>query len=557
MGSSPKAAVEKKTAAAFYFNPMGPGNFIKLVGAVVCFLGWPGSAVAAEMPPDFLWARKAGAADSEESRGLAVALDALGNCYVTGLFFGVNSLGSTNLVSSGLDDVFVAKYDTNGNLLWARKAGGPGSDEGWAIAVDPAGNAFVTGLFQETANFGNTNLSAQGESDLFVAKYDSTGGLVWARRAGGNDFDEGHGVALDAAGNAYLTGYFNGTATFGSQSLTSFSVSNAVFVAKCDGNGNFLWARKAGGNFDAEGNAIAVEGTTNVYVVGAFAGTATFATTNIVGAGPNGLSDAFLAKYDSAGNFLWVRKAGGNGIDEAFSVASDPSGNVALTGKISGAAAFGSINLTGNGADIFVAKYDRDGNVLWARKAGGNSAIYGDSGFAVRIDMDGNAVVAGYFSSTANFGSTNLSTAGFDDIFVAKYDAAGALLWARKAGGANLDIGYGLGLDSSGNAYVTGFFSGTAAFDGMSLTSGAGDGARNIFITKLGRLVLPGLRITKSAEGVTLSWPASASDYYLEMSSNLLVSNWTIVAAPTNIVGESRVVLLPASGEQKFFRLRK
>jgi len=125
-------------------------------------------AVAAELPPDFLWTRRAGGSDMDT--GCGVAVDGSGNVFVTGYFIGTNMFGTTNLISSGAEDVFVAKYDSAGTLLWARKAGGSAYDEGRAIAVDAAGNAFVAGLFQGTASFGATNLSSSGQSDIFLAK---------------------------------------------------------------------------------------------------------------------------------------------------------------------------------------------------------------------------------------------------------------------------------------------------------------------------------------------------------------------------------------------------
>src|SRR5207247_1001404 len=138
-----------------------------------------------------------------------------------------------------------------------------------------------------------------------------------------------------------------------------------------------------GGTLDDVGNGIAVDGATNVYVTGYFADIVTFGGTNLTAAGTNDFSDIFLAKYDAAGNFLWVRQAGGTGDDRGNGVAVDAGGNVSITGQFIGTAAFGGGNLiaSGNGPDIFVSRYSSSGNLLWARRAGGNNAIYGDAGF--------------------------------------------------------------------------------------------------------------------------------------------------------------------------------
>src|SRR5688572_21766921 len=154
-------------------------------------------ASSGEPLPEIAWARKAGSGESEQGR--AIAADANGNIYVAGYFSETTSFGTTNLVSSGTEDVFVAKYTPSGALLWARRAGGNEYDEGRGIAVDASGNVYVTGLFQNTASFPGTNLSSSGASDVFVAKYNTQGTLLWARKAGGNGYDEAYALAIDGA----------------------------------------------------------------------------------------------------------------------------------------------------------------------------------------------------------------------------------------------------------------------------------------------------------------------------------------------------------------------
>ncbi len=519
----------------------------------LAFGGW--LAAAAEAPPDFLWTHQAGGKDTDA--GCGVAVDNSGNVFVTGYFFGTNSFGATNLISAGEDDIFVAKYDSAGNLLWARRAGGSASDEGLAVAADAAGNAFVTGLFQGTASFGTTNLTSSGQSDIFLAKYGPAGTLLWARKAGGNDFDEGHGLALDAAGDAYLTGYCTGTAAFGSINPASLGGSNNMFVAKCSSAGTFLWVRRAGGDSDDQGNAIAVDAATNVYVTGAFADNVTFANTNLSGTGTNGALDVFVAKYDSAGNFLWARKGGGSDNDQGYAIVADAAGNSYVAGQIFGTAAFSGTNVAGNGLDIFLSKYDGSGNLLWVRKAGGNNAIYGDGGFGVTLDPAGNVCVCGYFSGTANLGSTNIATSGFDDVFIAKYDTGGNLLWVRKAGGSNLDVAYAMAADRSGNLFLTGFFSDTAAFGAANLTATGPSPVRDIFITRLGVMAPPLLAISRAGDNLQLAWPASAADFLLESATVPTAPTWSTVLAPTNLVGSSRIVIMTNSNPKVFYRLRK
>ena len=178
---------------------------------------------------NWLWATKAGGTSNDY--GYSIALDDVGNTYVTGFFQGTATFGSTTITSSGFSDIFVAKMDTNGNWLWAKNGGGTSDDSASSITLDDYGNTYLTGRFQGAATFGSATLTSSGDIDIFVAKMDVNGNWLWATKAGGIDYDEGESISLDNAGNAHVTGYFTDTATFGSTSLTSSGNQN-IFVAK-------------------------------------------------------------------------------------------------------------------------------------------------------------------------------------------------------------------------------------------------------------------------------------------------------------------------------------
>ena len=139
------------------------------------------------------------------------------------------------------------------NWHWAKQAGGTSSEYGYGIAVDGSGNSFVTGSFNGTASFNGTSLSSVGGNDIFVAKYDAKGTLLWAKKAGGSNSDYGYGIALDGSGNSYVTGSFRDMASFNGTSLSSSGASD-IFVAKYDASGAFQWAKQAGGGYEDEGN---------------------------------------------------------------------------------------------------------------------------------------------------------------------------------------------------------------------------------------------------------------------------------------------------------------
>ncbi|HKQ37974.1 MAG TPA: SBBP repeat-containing protein [Verrucomicrobiae bacterium] len=503
--------------------------------------------VLAQSAPDLLWARRAGGNDSDT--GHSIAIDLSGNVYVAGAFYAMNDFGAVKLTSAGLSDIFIAKYDPDGNFLWARRAGGTGYDEARGIAVDASGNAYVTGLFQLTANFAPTNLVSAGQSDVFLAKYDPAGNLQWARRAGGNDFEESHAIRIDSSTNIYIAGYFDANANFGSSALHNNSGSSDIFIAKADPNGNFLWARQAGGNGEDIGDAIALDAAANVYVTGYFETNAVFETTTLVAAGTTGLRDMFLASYTSAGNFRWVRQAGGVGEDAGSAVAADDQGNVYVTGSFTTPATFTSTNLTGSGVDMFLAKYSSTGAFAWARRAGGNNAIYGDGGEGVALDGARNVYVTGFFSGTANFGTTNLATTGLDDIFLAKYNPAGTLQWARKLGGTDLDVAYAMAIDAATNICLSGSFYATATFGSTTFTS---FGLDDSIVVRFGTAPRPYLAAAKSGTNINLSWPNWATNFWLESADQISnAMNWVQIPVATN------AIKLPIPGRQKFFRLRK
>jgi hypothetical protein len=189
----------------------------------------------------FIWAQAAGGTAGVNDSG--IALDSSGNSHVTGTFSGTATFGATSVTSQGSSDVLVAKLDAAGMFKWARAAGGTALDVGTGIAVDSSGNSYVTGYFGgssgKAATFGTTTLSSTGWLDVFVARLDATGTkFTWAMAAGGTSWDKGNGIAVDGAGNSYVTGLFQGTAKLGTTSLTSKG-SQDVFVARVDKSGTF------------------------------------------------------------------------------------------------------------------------------------------------------------------------------------------------------------------------------------------------------------------------------------------------------------------------------
>ena len=430
------------------------------------------------MAQDWDWAKGAGGSDYDV--GFAIAVDGFGNSYITGTISGTVSFGTISVTSVGDSDIFVAKYDFYGNLLWVRSAGGKDSDEGLGIAVEPAGNVYVTGYFKGGVSFGDFALNSAGDDDIdmFIAKYDGNGNVLWVKGMGALDYDGGLCIAIDAASNCYVTGYFKDSTVLGNSRLGSNGGSD-IFVAKYDSSGNALWAKNAGGNLDDQGSSIAADAAGNCYVTGFYRGTATFSNIAIKSIGDK---DVFLSKYDPDGKLLWVRSAGGFYSDWGNAVTVDNQGNSYITGHFKGSANFGNLkSISAGDKDIFIAKYDKAGNILWTKAAGGKDDY--DEGNSIAVDTSGNVFVAGHFMGSATFGKINLASAGNSDLFVAKYDKLGNTLWAKSAGGSEYDGGRGIALDAAGNVYVTGYFRKSIAFgNNIRITL---SGYEDIFLTKI------------------------------------------------------------------------
>jgi hypothetical protein len=368
--------------------------------------------------------------------------------------------------------------------IWAKGTGGASVDVANSVSIDASGNVLVTGVFQSpTITFGTTTLTNAGSNDMFIVKYDGSGNVLWAKSAGGAAGELAYGVSLDASGNVYVTGRFgSATVTFGTITLTNAGGSD-MFIVKYDGSGNVLWAKSAGGTSVDVANSVCTDASGNVLITGYFQSpTITFGTTTLTNAGSGGPSDIFIVKYDGSGNVLWAKSAGGTGTESGQGVSTDASGNVYVTGDfINPSFTFGTTTLTSAGSnDLFLVKYDSSGNVVWAKSAGGTN---GDMAYDVSVDANGNVFVTGSFAFTPiTFGTTTLTNAGSGDMFIVKYDGSGNVLWAKSAGGTSPDIAYGVSTDAGGNVYVTGrFVSPTINFGTNTLTNaGSGD----MFIVK-------------------------------------------------------------------------
>ena len=336
-------------------------------------------------------------------------------------------------------------HAANGNFVWAKSMGGASTDQGLDIAVDGSGSVYTTGAFQGTMDFdpgpGTFNLTSNGNEDVFVSKLDSNGDFVWAKTIGGAGTDQGLGIAVDGSGNVHTTGLFDGTMDFdpgpGAYNLIGSGVSD-IFVSKLDSNGDFVWAKSMSGR-RSTGRGIAVDGEGNVHVTGFFIGTGDFdpgpGTFNLTG---SEVSDVFIPKLDSNGNFVWAKSMAGRNVARGYGIAVDGSGNVHTVGRFvrtvdfePGSSAF-VIKSSGD-RDIFVSKLDNNGNFVWAKSMGGTNMARGNG---ITVDGSGNVYTVGRFEGMVDFdpgsGSFNLTSSDGSDVFVSKLGIDGNFVWAKS-----------------------------------------------------------------------------------------------------------------------------
>ena len=227
------------------------------------------------------WSQRFGG--TGDDAGKMAAVDGSGNVVVTGYFNGTVNFGGGNLVSVGYD-IFLAKYNASGVHQWSQRFGGASFDVGYAVAVDGSGNVIVTGYFNSTVNFGGGNLVSAGVEDIFVAKYNASGVHQWSQRFGSTGFDAGQAVAVDGSGSVAVTGLFSDTVDFGGGNLVSAGGGDVV-LARYNASGVHQWSQRFGFTSPDQGISVAVDGPGNVVVTGNFEGTADFGGGNLVSAG--------------------------------------------------------------------------------------------------------------------------------------------------------------------------------------------------------------------------------------------------------------------------------
>lgn len=466
----------------------------KIISIVLClfFLSIKSQTIA------WNWAKSFGGNIGDGISSIVVTND--NAIVVTGFYFSVQmTIGTTTLtnMSPGSTDFFIAKYDLNGSPIWAKTFGGTASDVASSITTDSLGNLYLAGNFRSQSvvldGYTINNFNNVGNSDIFTAKFDPNGNVVWAKRYGDYYGESPTSIVADHFGNFYLGGVFsNSSLSFDAITIYSNSSSSSEgFIAKFDSNGNPIWANSYGGSSSDIINSLAIDQNGNCIATGQFESTSMIVGTTTLTGSYNG--DIFLIKVDKNGNPIWAKSNGGSDADDARSVVIDQQGNCYITGfYASPSIAFGSttLNNTDNNGDAFVVKYNNSGIVVWAKRINSSGSGSFDVGNAIAIDPAGSTYVTGQYSGASiSFGTYSIINSGTQNTFLLKFDTNGNPQYALSPStNYSYNTAQAVCLDKVNNIYVGGkFFSADITFGPTVLTNSNNNGTiADAFITKVG-----------------------------------------------------------------------
>lgn len=415
----------------------------------------------------------AGGEGNETSK--SIISDPAGNLYITGTFESTCHFGNDSVTLSGSENMFLAKYNPLLGFLWAVAPNTAYRADAEAVAFDDQGSLYVTGYFLGNVDFGNGFSFFSSYFNTFIAKYDSSGNLIWAKSVSG-DNNNPRCLMGDDEGNIYIAGQFDGDLVYDTISIYSFNT--ACFLLKIGRDGEVKWINRSGGSGTVYPKSVSVDPSGSIVLSGIFINPVSFGTIDLEGFGSY---DAFICRVNASGNFTWAVQAGGTGDDEGLSVICGNDGSIFIEGYYEDVADFGSFVLnTGGGYGsyaTFVAKTDSSGNFIWAKSLD----VSCRSNNLMCIDASNNIYLTSSFWGSAEVGPSILWSNGYGDIYVIKMDKDGQVLWAKGAGSTYVDDGSGITLLPSGDLAVTGIFSDGAAFDSINVTTIPG----NIFIAIL------------------------------------------------------------------------
>lgn len=401
--------------------------------------------------------------------GKSVCTDDFGNIYITGFFQSEAVFGDEHLVSNGDTDIFVAKFDTDGNLLWVKQFGSGirknliATEMGTAIKCDKKGNIYLAGIFSWSVIFGDTTLVSKGGDDIFLVKMSTAGKIIRANRYGTIGHDFVHDFEIEIDGTLLIS------ASFGSkpeqETFRNSRNSSYAILARIDKMGEMSILNHALSPGSLQGSQVIADKNNNIYWGLNYTNVIEVEEQRIYS---NGKSDIVLVKLDKSGNAIWYKKIGGRFDDKMNDLALYKGNELLLTGSFEDKIAFADREILSNGkSDMLLCQIDVFGNVNWLEKIGGK---LNESGISVSSDADDNIVIAGIFQDEIVTNVDTLKAKGYFDIVIACFNPYHHYLKSHHIGGAYGDFVESLSI-SQGYVNFTGHFRNTMALNNLEIAS--------------------------------------------------------------------------------------
>jgi len=421
------------------------------------------------------WKWAVGFGGKETERIWDIKAGKSGNIFITGEFSDTLEIGNKKFPSEGLSDLFLAKFDPEGNLVWMKTYGSHNEDIAIAIGTDQHENCYFTGFFTDTLKISDTSLIAMGGWDLFLIKTDSSGKYQWARQIKGTAGEVGYGISVTSNGFAYITGWYQDSVIFHNGSVLHNFGSSDILLAKYSPGGDLLWASHAGTYGVEYGYKIDTDNAGNCFLTG-IAGEPNCNFGGFI------LHEAgmFVAKYYSNGSIHWAIAGEDASVND---ISVDINGDGIATGRFFGTVKFGrfSLNSYNNTNDAYIARFSKDGEWLWAQSIGRNGD---DKGRCSEISIYSNGFTGLTYDSTLIVNNITYLPIGNSDILIQTVTPDGNYGWGLSAGGKHDDVVTDIAVDSSGNLIIAGWYSDSCYF-GNNLTVSHGPADMNCFISKI------------------------------------------------------------------------
>lgn len=392
------------------------------------------------------------------------AVDRDGNLILPGNFSADIDFGGGTMKPVGMDDIYLSKFDPQGELLWSKSFGGSGNDYPGDVAVNYDGSIILVGSFEEVIDFGGEPMQTAGGPDIFVAKFDADGNHLWSKQYGDAESQYANEVAIDGDGYLVVAGNFGGSIDFGGGPIVS--TGNEIFLTRLDPDGEPVWAKNFGAmNSDPSVRAMALDPGGNILLTGGFTGDLSLGGPVMTNLDSDSI---WVAKLDPAGEYLWSTQYGDSGPQYGEGIVADSQGNIILGATFTGSIDFGGGPIQSHGNyDVTITKLKPDGGYLWSQSFGD---LEWDELYGLAIDGNDNVLVTGSFQGTITIdGSSLTASQGAPDIYAAKFDAAGKNLWTKRFGDGDSQSGTAIVVDSIGNSLLVSLVAGTADFGGGAI----------------------------------------------------------------------------------------